>query len=99
MAKKNTWGTKVTTQKGKKITLLNPQEKRQKFFQERLTNTHLTNDMICKTDKAGNCKPLTDTEAAYRSGYERAIKDQNRLYRAKHPKYVSKYPENIKAKN
>ena len=90
------WGVPFKTKTGKDITLLNPQEKRTKFYNERLNNCHFTNDKKCKVDKNGQPIPLTDKQVAYRVGYEAAIKEQNKLYRATHKNYVSKHPENIK---
>jgi hypothetical protein len=100
---KTKWGTQVTTKTGKTVTLLNPQEKAQKFFKERTdypdgNGVHLTNNLEVKTSE-GCPIPLTDTEKSYRVGYENAVKDMNKLYRATHPEYKSKYGVGTKRKN
>lgn len=88
-------GSVVQTKTGKQIVLLNPQQKAQKFFHERTDypdggGVKYTNDGKVKTVN-GEVVALTPTEMSYRQGYEQAVKDGNRLFRAKNPDYKSKH--------
>ena len=97
-------GTVVKSKKGTDVTLLTPQQKANKFFHERIdypdgNGCRYTNDGHAKLTKDGELLALSDEQKAYRLGYERAIKDTNKLYRKTHPEYKSKYVESIKQKN
>lgn len=72
-------GKKVTTKKGKTITLLNPSQKAEKYACELRERHAMTNDGRFKADEDGPF-PLTDTQKAYRSGYLDARKDSARAY-------------------
>ena len=76
----------ITTKKGKKMKMLNPSEKGNKFAKELSLGYHHTNDMQFKTDKNGEVKPLTREERAYRSGYLDARKDSANCWKAKNKK-------------
>lgn len=65
-----------------KITLFNPKERSSKFCSELKTKTHQHGK------KKG--QPLTDTEAAYRSGYLDARKESGKIFRKKNPDYKKK---------
>lgn len=71
---------------GKPITLLNPYEKGNKYFNELQVNTRFTNDGV---NKNGG-QPLTPEQRAYRAGYLAAQKDSHKAFKAKHPRYKSK---------
>ena len=73
-------GKKITTKKGKTITLLNPAQKARKFADELSTGMHYTNDGKYKPDKNGEIG-LTDAQRAYRSGYLDARKDGAKVYK------------------
>ena len=66
---------RITNKNGKKIILLNPKEKHVKYFNEVQRDLHLTNDGHIKTSKYGNVKKLTNTQKAYRAGYNACYKD------------------------
>lgn len=63
--------------------LLNPQEKRLKYFDELRGKTALTNDWKVKKDKSGKKKTLSKQQRAYRSGYIQAQNDSAACYNAK----------------
>ena len=71
--------TGETTQR----TLLNPHGKGVKYAQELATGQHFTNDFHEKKDNKGRALRITDTQAAFRSGYLQAQKDSARAYNAK----------------
>lgn len=73
--------TRITTKKGKTITLLNPSEKGKKFASELRDNTRYTNDGKYKADKDGGIDQLTRVQRAYRSGYLDARKDSANCYK------------------
>ena len=72
----------VTNKKGKRVTLLNPAEKGEKYAYELRTNIRTRNDGSFKPDKNGELG-LTKTQRAYRSGYLAARKDSAACYKAK----------------
>ena len=76
----------VKNRRGKKVVLLNPQEKRNKFFDELSNNVALTNDNHLKTKRNGKPKRLTDAQKAYRSGYIQAQNDSAACYKARKAK-------------
>ena len=73
---------------GKKVTLLNPKEKRDKYFEEIRTGARLTNDGNAKLDKEGRATMLTKEQEAYRAGYLDAGTDSIKAHkwREKHGK-------------
>lgn len=80
----------VKTRKGNKITLLNPQEKREKFFDELSNGIHLTNDKKIKMSKKGKPVRLTNTEKAWRSGYIQAQNDSAKCFKSRKKNYNKK---------
>lgn len=73
--------TRITTRKGKTITLLNPSEKGEKYADELRNNIRYTNDGKYKADKDGVVDSLSKTQRAYRSGYLDARKDSANCYK------------------
>ncbi len=73
--------TTITTKKGKRITLLNPSEKAEKYADELRNNIRYTNDGKYKADKDGVVDPLSKSHRAYRSGYLYARKDSANCYK------------------
>lgn len=73
--------TRITTKKGKTITLLNPSEKGEKYADELRNNIRYTNDGKYKADKDGVVDSLSKTQRAYRSGYLDAKKDSANCYK------------------
>ncbi len=71
----------ITTKKGRRVTLLNPNEKARKFADELGNGVHQTNDGHLKFGKDGSFSKLSDTQKAYRSGYLDARKDSARVYK------------------
>ena len=65
-------------------TLLNPQEKRKKMFNELKSGFKETNTGEVKKDKSGKKIQLTEKERAYRAGYIAAQNDSAKIYKAKH---------------
>ena len=76
----------VKNRRGKKVVLLNPQEKRNKYFDELANDVALTNNKHLKTKRNGKPKRLTDAQKAYRSGYIQAQNDSAKCYKAKKAK-------------
>ena len=74
----------IKTKKGKEVVLLNPAEKAQKFIDELVNNTKITNDGHLKFDKNGKPVKLTQSERAFRSGYLASRKDSAKAYKSKH---------------
>ena len=74
----------VNKETGLTKVLLTPHGKSKKYCLELKTGEHVTND-----GKAKN-KRLTDTEAAWRSGYLTAQADSAKAFKAKHPNYTRK---------
>ena len=72
------------------VTLLNPHEKRQKYFGELQSGVAITNDGEFKRDERGNKKKLTKQQRAYRAGYIQAQNDSVACYNAKHGKKKSR---------
>lgn len=73
-------GKKVTTRKGKKITLLNLSEKAGKYAAELRTGIRYTNEGGYKRNKDGDIG-LSNEGRAYRSGYLDARKDSANAYK------------------
>ena len=72
----------VKSKKGKNVTLLNPAERAEKFALELETGKKQTNNGEWKK-KNGQWVELTKTEAAFRSGYLQARKDNAKAYKSK----------------
>ncbi len=77
---------KVTTRKGKTITLLNPAEKGRKYAAELKKGVKATNDHRIKNDEKGNPLRLNKVERSYRSGYLDARRDNANCYKSKKKK-------------
>lgn len=73
----------VTSRTGKRVTLLNPAEKGDKFARELRRGYKQTNSGSLKLGKNKKGVKLTDTERAYRSGYLAARNDSAKCYNAK----------------
>ncbi len=69
-----------TRKDGKKVTLLNPKEKADKFALELNGGVRQTNAGDIKYDDFGNPLRLSEKESAYRAGYIAAHKDSARAY-------------------
>ena len=76
----------VKNHRGKEVVLLNPQEKRNKYFCELKHGVKCTNAGECKIRNGKNVK-LKDTERAYRSGYLAAQKDSAKAFKSRYPNY------------
>ncbi len=74
-------GKKITTKKGKTITLLNPAQKGIKYSVELRDKIKLSNNGDVKIDEHGGAIVLTDSQAAYRAGYLDARKDSAKAYK------------------
>lgn len=81
---------RVSTRRGKQVTLLNPSEKGRKCACELRTGIHVTNEGVVKCDNNGNAIPLTDTQKAWRSGYLAARKDSADCFNANNGKKKKK---------
>ncbi len=66
---KMNWGTAVKSSDGSQRILLTPAGKSAKYAAELKQGVHLTNTGEVKTNRQGKERRLTDTEAAFRSGY------------------------------
>lgn len=101
--KKQTWtkvgmsegpfgGVVVRNEKGFEQTLLSPSQKGAKFAQELHFGCKMQNNGVAKRDPSDPNYPihLSDTEAAFRSGYLKAQQDNAKAYKSKHPRYTSK---------
>ena len=73
--------TTVKNRKGRTVTLLNPAQKGQKFAFELKAGKKVTNIGDVKLGKNGRAVELTETEAAYRSGYLDARKDSAKVFK------------------
>lgn len=82
---------KVKTRKGKTITLLNPQEKRDKYFKELKTGVARTNTGKVKYTKNGKPKKLSGKQKSYRVGYIGAQNDSAACFKAKRAKRATRY--------
>lgn len=67
-------------------TLLNPSEKREKYFVELKQGVKRTNKGSYKLDEKKKAIRLTPEQRAYRSGYIAAQNDSAKCYNAKHKK-------------
>ena len=74
----------VNTETGASKVLLTPHGKAKKYCYELETGERITNDGKKKN------KRLTDTEAAWRSGYLAAQSDSAKAFKAKNPNYTRK---------
>ena len=72
----------VVGKKGQDVVLLNPQEKRNKFFVELTKGVKRTNSGSFKL-KNKKAQKLTKEERAYRVGYIQAQNDSARAYNSK----------------
>lgn len=80
--KKERTGTIVFTDDGKRTTYLTPSGKAAKAAYELHNGYKVTNDGKRKVDDSGNVMLLSDTEAAWRSGYLAARQDSAKAYKA-----------------
>lgn len=71
----------VKTKDGKDKILLNPQEKRDKYYQELALGEKITNNYEPKNQR------LNDVSRAYRAGYLAAQNESAKIFKKKHPKY------------
>lgn len=71
---------KIFTRRGKKITLLNPAEKAQKYADELRNNVALTNESNIKFDENGKPKKLTLAQRMFKIGYLQAREDSAKAY-------------------
>lgn len=76
----------TTNRDGKRIALLNPAEKGDKFAKELKIGFKRTNLGTFKLDRDKNGIRLNDKERAYRSGYLDARKDSANCYKANQKK-------------
>lgn len=76
----------VTSRTGKRVTLLNPAEKGDKFARELKRGYKRTNSGSLKLDKNKKSIKLTEVERAYRSGYLAARSDSAKCYNSKKKK-------------
>ena len=65
----------IKTKSGKKITLLSPKEKGQKYADELRNGVRYTNSGRYKTDGKGTVLGLNKVQRSYRSGYLQARED------------------------
>ena len=96
MAKKRAVSKETFERNGKKLgsthiyadgttrTFLNPSGKGSKYAKELKDGVRYTNEGFQKRDEYGMPSELTDTQAAYRSGYLDAQKDSAAVYKKKH---------------
>ena len=70
----------VMSKTGKKITLLNPSEKKEKYEIEKKYGYAKTNDMQTKRDKNGKGVALTQEQKIWRSGYISACIDNQKAF-------------------
>ena len=73
----------VKGKNGKRVVLLNPAERSEKFAKELKSNRKRTNDGSYKLDKNKKSIKLTKAERAYRAGYLAARNDGAKVYNAK----------------
>ena len=78
----------VTNRRGKKVRLMNPSQKAEKFAMELKNDIHLTNFGEVKTKRNGKPKRLSDTQKSFRSGYLSARKDNAKAYKSNQRKRV-----------
>lgn len=76
-------GTRVTYSDGSSQTLLTPAGKGAKYSMELLAGCRFTNEGEFKKGTESPVSILTDTQAAWRSGYLQARKDCAAAYKAK----------------
>ena len=76
--------------KRRNIVLLNPQEKRNKAFNELKTGIRTTNTGAIKNGDDGLPLTLTKEGRAWRSGYIASQNDSAKCFKAKHPRYKRK---------
>lgn len=80
----------VKSRRGKRVTLLNPSEKGNKYATELAYDVALTNDGEQKMDKHGRPKRLKTEQRAFRAGYLQAQKDSSKAFKSKNPNYRRK---------
>lgn len=72
------------------VTLLDPQEKRQKFFAELQNGVSITNDGVVKVDNNGKPIKLKKNQRAWRAGWIACQNEAGKIFKKKHPNYKSK---------
>ena len=73
----------VTSKKGNRVRLMNPQERANKAAYELKTGVRVTNFGEVKRDRNGKPMRLTKTQRAFRSGVLSQQKASRRAYNAK----------------
>ena len=79
----------VTNKNGRKICLLNPDEKARKYLAELKIGSKLTNMIEPKLEN-GKLIRLSKKDKAYRIGYSNARKDNSKAYMSKLRKKISR---------
>ncbi len=79
----------LTNKNGKKIYLLNPDEKARKYLAELKVGSKLTNMIEPKLEN-GKLIRLSKKDKAYRIGYLNARKDNSKAYMSKLRKKISR---------
>lgn len=79
----------VTNKSGRKICLLNPDEKARKYLAELKIGSKLTNMIEPKLEN-GKLIRLSKKDKAYRIGYLNARKDNSKAYMSKLRKKISR---------
>ena len=75
--------TIVRNRKGKQVVLLDPQEKRDKYFAELKCKQKLTANGKKKVDSKGKPMKLKEREIGYRLGFIAAQNESAKIYNAK----------------
>lgn len=78
--------TIVRNRNGKQVVLLDPQEKRDKYFAELKAKTKMTANGVKKVDSKGKPMKLKEREIGYRLGYIAAQNESAKIYNAKKAK-------------
>lgn len=81
--KERIMATIVRNRKGKQVVLLNPQEKRNKYFAELKSGKKITVDGIVKKDANGKPMKLTKGQAGYRAGFIACQNEQAKIWKRK----------------
>ncbi|MBO5027162.1 MAG: hypothetical protein J6C79_01410 [Clostridia bacterium] len=76
----------IISKGGKKITLLNPSEKGEKYAKEMKKGRKIRNDGSYALDGKKKSIPLTKTQRAYRAGYLDARNDNARCFKSRQAK-------------
>ena len=82
--------TTITKEDGTVVTLLNPHLKNKKYFKENKKGIKYTNAGKVKKNENGKAIKLSDTEKAWRSGYNKAMSDSAKCYKAIKKKKANK---------